>query len=359
MGYVYRRAWESGKFRWMIAYTDVDGRERRRVTKAESKLVAKRLLAQAENEVERAKLQGMKSRDILVTPTEVVTFRQVVPDFLKHHASKLKESSRLSLEMILEKHLLPKFGARPLGGITIRDVENYMTDRLAADSKCGGKIKGATVLHEIHCLSAVYRYAIRSGLTQINPVRDSQKPKISQPILRYLEHSEETALLVRARSPLREAIITAIHSGMREEEQAALTWADVRFDQNKIVIRHTKNGRDRAVDMSKTLRETLKGMVRYTDTPYVFVSQRTHDRYERFNNSAWRKVLADAGVKNLRWHDLRHTFGSRLAQAGVHPKTIQELMGHSSLDVTMRYMHLAPDNRAAAVKLLDRKSKKA
>jgi len=358
MGYVYKRVWPSGKTRWMIAYDDVDGTTKRRVTKAESRVVANRLLAQAENDVERAKLQGLKGRDALVTPQEIVTFRKAAAEYLKHHASKKKDSARESDESILELHLLPAFGSRALRDVTVREVESYMTRRLGAPSKRGGKIKAATVRNEVHCLSAVFRYAIRCGWTEINPVRDSQKPKAEQKILRYLDPAEEKEILPRAKSPLREAIITAIHSGMREEEQASLLWTDVLMDERKIIVRHTKNGRDRAVDMSNTLYETLKGLIRYTDCPHVFVNPRTHERYYRFNNTAWRKVLADAGVKNLRWHDLRHTFCSRLAQRGVHPKTIMELSGHSSLDQVMRYMHVAPDHRAEAVKVLDQKPAK-
>jgi len=358
MGYVYRRVWPSGKVRFIIAYTDVDGRTKRRVTKAESKLVAKRLLSAAENDVERAKLQGMQSRDTIVTRPEVVTFRAATAEYVKHHASKLKASTKDSYELILEKHLLPSFGSSALRDITIRDVERYMTARLGADNGDGGKIQPATVRNEVHCLSSVFRYAVRSAMVQHNPVRDSQKPRTEQKILRFLDPAEEKEILSRAYSPLREAIVTAIHSGMREGEQAALLWSDVRMDERKIIVRHTKNGRDRAIDMSDTLYETLKSLIRYTDCPYVFVNPRAHERYERFNNTAWRKVLRDADVKSLRWHDLRHTFCSRLAQRGVHPKTIMELSGHSSLSQVERYAHMTPDHRAAAVKVLDQKPKR-
>ncbi len=359
MGYIYRRRWASGQIRWMIAYTDVDGRTKRRVVKAESKLLATRLLAQAENDVERASLQGLQGRDALVRPAEVVTFRKAAAEYLLHHSSKKKASSRERDELTLKNHLLPKFGARALKDITVKDVEQYMTKRLGSDNGRKGEVQPATVLNEIHCLSGVFRYAVRTGVVQHNPVRDSQKPKVERKILRYLEPAEEQEMLPRARTPLREAIITALHTGMREEEQAALLWADVRMDERKIIVRHTKNGRDRAIDMSDTLFGTLNGLIRYTDCPYVFVNPRTHDRYWRFNNTAWRKVLRDSNVTKLRWHDLRHTFCSRLAQRGIHPKTIMELSGHGSLGQVERYTHMTADHRADAVKVLDQKPKKS
>lgn len=105
--------------------------------------------------------------------------------------------------------------------------------------------------------------------------------------------------------------------------------------------------------MSQRVYELLEKMDRYTDSPYVFTNPERRDRYTRFHNTLWRKAVKDSGIRHLRWHDLRHTFGSRLAQAGVPLNTISELMGHTSIVVTNRYAHQAPDNRRDAVGRLD------
>jgi integrase len=106
--------------------------------------------------------------------------------------------------------------------------------------------------------------------------------------------------------------------------------------------------------MSRTLVETLKSIPRALASPYVF-TMRQDEQYGRFNSTSWRKAVRLAGIAPIRWHDLRHTFGSRLAQAGVSLTTIKELMGHKTIQVTMRYAHLAPSNMHDAVKVLDRK----
>jgi integrase len=141
-------------------------------------------------------------------------------------------------------------------------------------------------------------------------------------------------------------------------ELVALTWADVRFAERSIVVRRSKNGSFRVVPMSETLYQVLQRMLRAVfngePSPYVFTNADTGTPFARFNNTLWRAVLRHAGIKNFRWHALRHTFWSRLTQAGEPLLAIKELMGHKSITVTMRYTHLAPANLRSSVLALDR-----
>jgi integrase len=203
-------------------------------------------------------------------------------------------------------------------------------------------------------LSGLFREARKSELVKENPVALVKKPKMENEIVRYLDPEEESRLLAFAPEPFRSAILVSIHSGLREGELAALTWNDVRFNEQSIVVRHSKNGSFRVIPMSKTLYRTLEAMPRHVASSYVFTNTNTSGPYGRFNNTVWRATLRRAGIKNFRWHDLRHTFGSRLAQAGEPLLAIRDLMGHKQIQVTMRYAHLAPSNLRTAVLALDR-----
>jgi integrase len=113
----------------------------------------------------------------------------------------------------------------------------------------------------------------------------------------------------------------------------------------------TKNGERREVPINATLRGALKRIVRRVDSPYVFVDRegRRFKDVKRSFHSALRKV----GIKDFRFHDLRHTFASQLFMAGVDITTVKELLGHKSLAMTLRYSHLAPAHKVNALAILD------
>lgn len=348
MGCVY---WDKrgAKGTWAIRFKDVDGRVRRERTDALNKSLARRILSERENAVEQARLLGFKNVVQLIAPQPSVTLRAFASEFLKHVDATLAKSTARGYHDIFRMHLLPA-----LGGLTLRemkpgDLQVFVDKRLAAGAA------PSTVRQALSALSGLFRVALGREMVERNPVPLVRKPKVENQIVRYLDFEEEDRLLAFTPEPLRTMIVVAIHSGMRSGEQKRLTWADVRFEQRVVVVRHTKSKKDRVVSMNDTLFEALRGIPRSLASAHVFTNPATGKRYDRFNNSTWRRVLRLAGIQKLRWHDLRHSFGSRLAQAGVPIVTIKELMGHASIQMTMRYAHLQPGNLRDAVFALDRK----
>jgi site-specific recombinase XerD len=348
MGTVYRDVRSKNPV-WSIRYKDADGRHRWERTRAATKTLARRILADREAAVEQAKLQHLDTVDSLLRPKPTVTLRTFSEDYLKHIEAQCSENTARTYKLLLVNRILPALGNSVLSRLNAGAVQKYSDERLAQSS-------ASTVMQELQILSGLFREAMRRELVEKNPIALVTKPRIENQIVRYLSEAEEGRLMERALEPLRSAILVAIHSGLREEEQAALEWADVRSEEGILVIRRTKSKRDRVVPINETLAGVLEGVPRFSKSKYVFTNPDTEDRYYRFNNHPWRKLLVKANVANLRWHDLRHTFGSRLAQSGRSILEIKELMGHRDITVTMRYAHLAPNNLRDAVKALDRKS---
>jgi integrase len=138
----------------------------------------------------------------------------------------------------------------------------------------------------------------------------------------------------------------ALFAGMREGEQYDLTWDDVNFETKEAIARHTKNGTSRQVHLTKTAIKALRTLKQMSlerkDRSKSLPNQSPDNAVFalRDNKTWWGKVLRRAKVKNFRWHDLRHTFCSRLAQRGVDIRVIQELAGHKTIQMSARYSHL-------------------
>ena len=170
--------------------------------------------------------------------------------------------------------------------------------------------------------------------------------------LRYLS-KEECDRLVKACAPhLRPVVITALNTGMRRGEILGLTWDRVDLQNSLILLDITKNGERREIPINSTLRETFKGLVRRLDNPHVFYDPATGKRLQDVKRS-FSTALRRAKILDFHFHDLRHTFASHAVMAGVDLTTLKELLGHKTLTMTLRYSHLAPGHKVAAVELLD------
>lgn len=170
--------------------------------------------------------------------------------------------------------------------------------------------------------------------------------------LRFLS-KEEIASLIDACDPhLRPIAITALNTGMRKGEILNLTWDQVDLKHGFILLVNTKNGERREIPINDTLRETLLGLTRRLDVPYVFYDQKTGKPYQDIKRS-FASACRRARIRDFRIHDCRHTFASQLIMAGVDLTTVKELLGHKTITMTMRYAHLAPSHKVKAVAILD------
>jgi len=161
--------------------------------------------------------------------------------------------------------------------------------------------------------------------------------------------------LAHCNAQLTPLVITALHTGFRKSELLSLQWANIDFRHHliKVEAAYTKTREARSVPMSETLTATLKQhKIHATTEPTASVFG-----YRQMTKTFARAVQR-AGIANFTFHDLRHTFASRLVMAGVDLATVKELMGHKHITMTLRYAHLAPGHKRSAIAALDRVAEK-
>ena len=155
---------------------------------------------------------------------------------------------------------------------------------------------------------------------------------------------------------LRPLVLLAMETGARRGELLSLRWKDVDFDESTLTVHAaaSKSGKVRHIPLSQRAREALRGWQadHATNKGLVFPSPVTSERLDNIT-SAWENLRQRAQLEDFRFHDLRHDFASRLVMRGVDLYTVKELLGHSTIQMTERYSHLAPDAKRAAIAVLD------
>ncbi|MEO5359189.1 MAG: site-specific integrase [Nitrospirota bacterium] len=241
------------------------------------------------------------------------------------------------------------FGALPLRRFNTNVVEQLQTDNINRGVKASTNNKALNVLKHMFTKAAEWDMVetdISKRIHKVKLLRDTSRR------LRYLSQEECQELLNNCDSHLYPIVITALNSGMRRGEILSLRWENIDLKHGFILLDITKNGERREIPINNTLRETLQGIERRLDIPFVFYSQNTGKPYQSVKKS-FNTACRKSGIKDFHFHDLRHTFASHLVMAGVDITTVKELLGHKTLTMTLRYSHLAPAHKVKAVDILD------
>lgn len=278
-----------------------------------------------------------------------IPFEKFKVQYLEYSKANKRLGSSLRDEYSL-KNLEKYFDGKRLSDISPFLIERYKMLRSSEDAKAN------TVNIEMSCLRHMFSMAITWGKATTNPVKEVRFLRESRVKDRILDPDEETKLLDYVRTGakskhLEAIIITALNTGMRKGEILALKWGNVDFKNSHITVERSKNGEIRRIPMNKQLKTILES-VRKSGASSEHVFTINNDAILHFT-TAWRNALNRTEIRNFRFYDLRHTFGSRLGMAGVDIKTIQELMGHKDIKMTMRYSHPTPEHKRRAVEILD------
>ncbi len=332
---VFERPKDSGKF--YVRYADANGRIRYKA--GGSKATAKALYLHLKEQARLRKL-GLAAPERKEPENPVLA--EVINDYLERKQNVLRHFRHY---IRLGRYWKDAFGNRRIRSITPANVETYRATRLTEASV-------ATTNRELAFLKCVFNDAIENHLADENPVRRVKLLEENNARVRWLSDEEESRLF-DALDPLgASATLLALHTGLRQEEQFKLRWEYVDLAKGIITVPRSKHGQVRYVPINDTARSVLLGL--RNDTAWVFPSRKrtTTIKPDNFILRHFKPALRQAGVENFRWHDLRHTFASRLVMAGVDLRTVQDLMGHKTIAMTLRYSHLAPEHLYAAVQKL-------
>ena len=267
-----------------------------------------------------------------------IRFQDFAAEWLEYQAGHVKQSSLMRYKAPL-KLFVYAFGDRYLTGITQAILERYVSARSRA-------VKPWTVVAEITILKQMFNLAVRWGYLWRSPAQAVKKPK-GQYRTRRLDESEMHLLLAFCSPKIRPIVSLAFHTGMRRGELLGLTRDRVRLDQRTIFLPDTKGNESQTVHLNDSAVEELRAILRERGKPEVFnVSPKMLEYY-------FRKACRKAGLSDLRFHDTRHTFCSRLVELGANLRAVQALARRKQISMTMRYAHLRDDYLGETVRLLN------
>ena len=340
---------------WVTEFYHDGIRYKKSLGKGISKTVAKEREAKYRQEVREGK-HRVKARRI--------KFEKFKQKYLDNARVNKKPSSAKRNEVSIGQ-LMPYFKGKLIGSIHPFQVEQYKKARRE------GGTSPATVNRDVACLRNMLNMAVEWNYLQVNPIAKVKLLTEDNEVMWVLSPEEEARLLDecekrpqrKSAKYLRDLVEFALYSGMRQGEIFGLMRVHVHLEENYVLATDTKTHQDRPIPINETMREILVRRME-NQKEYIFTNS-AGGKLTVLTNAFWRAVKEaglirwDAGKKvRFRFHDLRHSFGSRLGMNGTDLKSIMEIMGHKTAKVAMRYQHPSPSHKLEAVKNLDEIRKK-
>ena len=358
--------WQRGKT-WTYAFSVEQGGKRRQISKGgyRTKKLAQEALSEA--------LVGHQ-RGERVEPTKLTVERYLVDEWLPVASARLKASTIGGYQHIVSKRLVPHLGPVRLSELSAGQIAAM--HRTLRDEGLSER----TILHTHRCLSKALEDAARRRLIARNVARDVDAPKprrgemkvwSADELRTFLRHTEDDRLGA--------CWVLAVSTGMRRGELLGLRWADVDLDAARLAVRRSrvavgydvvegepKSGRARTIALDdgtvavlrrhrrRQLEERMAWGEAWEDSGAVFTREEGTPLHPQTMAWHFEKAVRDldtamkaadpkASFPAIRFHDLRHTHATLALQAGVHPKVVQERLGHSSISITLDlYSHVVP-----------------
>ena len=313
-----------------------------------------------------------------------VTLAEYLERWLREYAwANLAPRTAEGYELIVRRHLIPALGKITLTGLRPEHIQRYQSEKLScgrADGK--GALSPRTVRHHYMALHTALKEAIKLGLLSRNVADAVSPPPCSRHEWQYFDEFDFNTFIEAAKaSPYYVLFYLALFTGMRRSELLALRWRDVdlvlceahvsrslhQLRTREIVIRPPKSKQGlRTVDLPlsaalllqdyKDKQAAQRAMlgIQLNENDLIFSDLEGKAFLPNTVTHAWIKLVRRAGLRGVRLHDARHTHASLMLKQGVHPKIVQERLGHASIQITLdTYSHVAPGLQKAAAESFD------
>jgi len=291
-----------------------------------------------------------RERELKQKRKKDITLEKLIDRFLIWYKTHRRRSSYERYERIAKIILKHFKGSIKISQLTMHHIEKYKLIR-----KQEG-IKDDTLNKELRFISTMINRAVEFEWIENHPLY--RKTIIIRGVdnsrIRFLTEDEEKRLLdaLKINPPVYDIVLTALYTGLRKNEILGLKWKNIDFENNLIILfpEQTKNKRYHSIPMHSVLKDMLlKRKESIADIDLVFhrngkpvVSIRT----------AFENALKRAGIVNFRFHDLRHTFATKLIRKGIDLYVVKELLNHTDVKITQRYAHLTLSEKINAINKL-------
>lgn len=331
---------------WWIKYTDASGKTAYESTGTTDRKEAEALEAKRRLDVHNQRKWGIQPEH---------TFDELMVRYITATRDEMRSPERVAYAV---RKLQGIFGGKTMERLRRSDVSTYIEAR----KKEG--VGPATINRELDVLSAAINYARKRWDWEMNNPCSGMSLREPEGRLRWISRAEADALVREAEKDakslhLADFIRLALNTGCRKNELLKLSWDRVDLHENRLFLEpeHTKSGRRRVVPLNEEARKAMLGRARFRaefcpGSPWVF-SHKDGQRVQYMQNG-FHGACKRAGIENFRVHDLRHTCASWMVQQGVPLMEVRDVLGHSSIEMTERYAHLAPEKLRSAVGVLDR-----
>jgi integrase len=328
---------------WWMSFT-YKGEQIRKSTEVTSKAVAEKIYFKAMTQVAERKW-------LKILPGEEKTFRDLMERYLSEYSSMNKAQTSHKRDKSLIAHLNKFFGDMTLTEIAPNQISNYKTLR---------RTEGAsprTINYELTTMGHAFNLGIKEWeWVRENPVSKVSKEKVNNQIERWLTFEEEENLLANSPEWLKEIITFALNTGFRQSEIINLQWHQVDLFRRTITILDQKNKAKDTLPVNQKTLEVLRGRakVRHINTNLVFYSEAGTCLSARNLLRSFYSVIKKAGLTGLRFHDLRHSWASRLVQHGVDIYAVQKLGRWKTISMVLRYAHHYSESLRPGIDTLDK-----